>query len=134
MTRPINCDHCQDQGIVELAGADRDGYSRGSAPCRWCDAGQKLQKKLAADKHHPLTDYSVHSLAATPQPGYHAVTKTEALAEWETCDHVLEPQGPPQARPWKGDSVQWTRCQRCGKEEAHTIPHEPHHHRSRPSY
>jgi hypothetical protein len=113
--KPLTCQFCQDQGIVELAGATSDGYSRGAAPCKWCDKGEALRRRLTTQKHHPLTDYSVHSLAATPQPGYHEMTKSEALAEWDACAHQWINQGAPQERRWAGDALQWQRC-RCGKE------------------
>lgn len=73
MTKPIRCDYCQDVGIIELAGTVKIHgitYSRGSAPCRWCDEGRRLRDFLEAERQHPLTDYSVHSLAVTPD-GYH---------------------------------------------------------------
>lgn len=68
MTRPLECAYCEDSGIVELAGTASDGYSRGSAPCRWCPEGERLHKFLTAEKQHPLTDYSEHSLVSPPNP------------------------------------------------------------------
>jgi len=127
----MSCDYCHDQGIVELAGIHPDATSRGSAPCRWCPQGQKLRKRLTEQKHHPLTDYSIHSLAATPQPGYHATTREEALADWTTCHHQWKPEGSLQARPWAGDAIQWKTCSRCAKQEVDTLPLQPHHHARR---
>lgn len=124
----VDCPICHDQGIVELAGRRTiDGYSRGSAPCQWCDQGKKLQKWMVENKHHPLTDYSMHSIASQPEPHYDEVTKEEALADWESCTHDHQPIGPPQARPWANDSIQWETCSRCGKEQATTIPTSSDH-------
>ena len=119
----MNCIYCHDQGVVELAGRRTiDGYSRGSAPCQWCVQGEKVRKYLAEKKEHPLTDYSIVSLADPPQGLYHPVSREEALAEWETCDHDYQPIGPPQARPWAKDSIQWKTCPKCGKEEVDHLP------------
>jgi len=121
--KPVKCPVCRDQGIVELAGRRTvDGYSRGSAPCQWCEAGHKLRAYLVDKGEHPLGDYSMVSLADPVQANYHAVTKEEALAEWETCDHEYQPIGPPQARPWAKDSIQWKTCPKCGKEEVDHLP------------
>lgn len=116
-----SCDFCHDSGIVELAGTSGK-YSRGSAPCRWCDEGKRLYRFLTAKKQHPLTDYSDLSLAETPQPGYHAVPKAEALAEWDACTHDYRPTGLPQARPWNKDTIQLHTCHRCGKQEVEIRP------------
>lgn len=103
---PINCIYCHDQGMVELAGRTKDGYSRGSAPCNWCDLGIKVRAKLVQKGQHPLADYSEHGLADPPQRGYHAVSREEALAKWEACTHTWQLDGPPQARRWSGDSIE----------------------------
>lgn len=124
------CPICHDAGVVELTGTDSDGYSRGSAPCRWCDQGKKLHDHLKAKNQYPLSDYSPHSLAdpAAHSP-YRVVTREEAIAQWTSCTHTWVDQGEPQARAWAGDSLQWKRCSKCGKETATHVPLEAGHHR-----
>lgn len=125
--KPLTCPVCHDQRMVELKGTSSDGYSRGSAPCQFCEGGRKLAAHLAGENQHPLTDYSMHSLASPAQGNYRAVTKEEALLEWNTCIHQWQNDGEPQARPWAKDSIQSKTCTRCRKQQVDVIPNEPHH-------
>lgn len=47
---------------------------------------------------------------------YQAVTREQALADWDRCQHDWVSTAAPQPRPWNGDTIQHQWCPRCNKE------------------
>lgn len=84
------CRWCADEGWVELKGTV-DGYSRGSAPCKWCETGMRRFQRMrelriekskdiaychATDRRQIETDYGEDDVEAALD--YQPVSQVEA--------------------------------------------------------
>jgi len=155
VTERDQCQVCMDDGWVSLKGRVRRlgySYTRGSAPCRWCEQGTKAYNAAKNRPKEPMVEsnYGIEDVDGyDPEPIF--PTKAEAAAflrsimpnlsldhddpnrmaptmtPFDGCDHDLQPDGPPQARPWNKDSIQWYRCRHCGMEHADTVKLEADH-------
>lgn len=56
------CSACADTGWVELVGTvKRHGvdYSRGTAPCKWCEQGRNRYAHMVAERQYPDTNFTL---------------------------------------------------------------------------
>lgn len=155
LTNRDRCSVCHDDGWVSLKGRTMTNgisYSRGAAPCKWCEAGTKAYE--AAKKPHRRKDNVESNYKITDVDGYDPdpvfPTKSEAAAflraimpnlsldmddpdrraplnPFDGCTHELVEDGPPQARPWNNDSIQWRRCTKCDMQSAEPVKLESDH-------
>jgi len=78
------CRFCSDTGWVELAGTVKHHgvvYSRGTAPCKWCEQGKHRYVRAVDLKQHPESNFS-ESDVVVPDDGRPA-SRQEALAAIE---------------------------------------------------
>lgn len=82
---PDPCPICHDDGIVILLGTTNHHgyeYSRGSAPCHWCEAGTEAfatarTRRTGSSRERPESDYTIEDVDGyDPHPEY--PTKAEA--------------------------------------------------------
>lgn len=77
-----HCNYCDDTGWCELIGTIKTHgyeYSRGSAPCKWCEIGLKRWTRMK-DKHVSVDDsYSVGDVDM-PTPVGPTLPRAEARA------------------------------------------------------
>lgn len=76
-----HCPVCLDDGIVTIKGTiTKHGYtySRGSAPCKWCEAGTASYVKLQANRQDPASRFTLHDVE--PPDGGARATAEEARA------------------------------------------------------
>lgn len=147
------CRVCLNDGWVILNGRETHlglSYSRGSAPCHWCEAGTAAYTAAKKRKDNVESNYRITDVEGyDPQPVF--PTKKEAAemlrsimpnlslehsdperygksrSPFDDCTHNLEDDGAPQARPWNKDSIQWRRCTKCDMQTAQPVELLPSH-------
>lgn len=98
------CEYCGNEGVVMLEGSETVGgveYSRGSAPCPWCDQGQMRYEEWTAPtavqkatdrsgakhvNHHRrlsvASDFTMYDVAATGPEPRRAAASFQPTPEW----------------------------------------------------
>lgn len=59
------CFPCDDTGFVELKGTiTRHGvaYSRGTAPCKWCEQGRRRYARMVELRQHPESNFGIEDV------------------------------------------------------------------------